>query len=160
MARSTLNDTLIKISVLAVGVYARAEENRLGPERPGAGRRHGGVNAKAAGLMAAGRHNSPAGRIAADDDGLTSQLGLVPLLHRRKEGIHVYMDDLAEFSTTIRRWVRQSTTPRLSKIYQETPGEREKGQGKVWERVEQAVTMLADHRRKAVDCKDVVGGKV
>jgi hypothetical protein len=53
---------------------------------------------------------------------------------------------------------RQSS--RLSKVYQETPGEREKGQGKVWERVEQAVTMLADHRRKAVDCKDVVGGKV
>ena len=76
-----------------------AQENRLGAERPGTGCRHGGVNAKAAGLIAAGRHDAPAARIAADDDGLTLQLGMVPLLHRRKEGIHVHMDDLAEFGT-------------------------------------------------------------
>jgi hypothetical protein len=72
------------------------EENSLGTERPGAGRSHGGVNAKAAGLIAAGRHNATADRIADDDDGLTSQLGMVPLHYRRKEGIYVHIDDLAE----------------------------------------------------------------
>ena len=101
MARSILNDTLIKISVPAVGVYARAEGSRLGTERAGTGRRHGGVNAKTAGLIAAGRHDAPAGRIAADDDGLPPEFGVVSLLHRRKEGIHVHMDDLAEFGTVL-----------------------------------------------------------
>ena len=69
--------------------------------RAGAGCRHGGVNAKAAGLIAAGRHDAPTGRIAADDDGLASQFGMVPLLHRREKGIHVHMDDLAEFGTVL-----------------------------------------------------------
>ena len=51
--------------------------------------------------ITAGDHSAPAGRIAADDDGLTSQLGMVPLLHGGEEGIHIHMDDLAEFGTVL-----------------------------------------------------------
>ena len=69
--------------------------------RAGAGCRHGGVNAKAAGLIAAGRHDAPAGRIAADDDGLPPEFGVVPLLHGGKKGVHVHMDDLAAFGTLL-----------------------------------------------------------
>ena len=58
---------------------------RLGAVRSGTGCRHGGVDAKAAGLIAAGGHDASAGRIAADDDRLTSQLGIVPLLLRGKK---------------------------------------------------------------------------
>jgi hypothetical protein len=59
------------------------------------------VNAKTAGLIATGRHDAPAARIAADDDGLTAELGMVPLLHGGEKGIHVHMDDLAEFDTVL-----------------------------------------------------------
>jgi uncharacterized membrane-anchored protein len=81
------------------GLHVWAEKNLLRAERSRTGRRHGGVNAKTAGLIAAGRHDAPAARIAADDDGLTSQLGMVPLLHRRKEDIHVHVGDLAALGT-------------------------------------------------------------
>jgi hypothetical protein len=59
------------------------------------------MDTKASRLIAAGRHDAPAGGIAADDDGLTSQLGMVPLLHGGEKGIHVHMDDLAGFDTVL-----------------------------------------------------------
>ena len=48
--------------------------------------------------ITAGDHSAPSARIAADDDGLTSQLGMVPLLRGHEEGIHVYMEALAKTS--------------------------------------------------------------
>jgi hypothetical protein len=60
------------------------------------------VNAETAGLIATGRHDAPVVRIAAAaDDGLTAQFGVVALLHSGKKGIHVDMDDLAEFATVL-----------------------------------------------------------
>ncbi|MHB8210441.1 MAG: hypothetical protein ACYDDP_03765 [Acidithiobacillus sp.] len=57
------------------------------------------MNAKTASLIAASCDDAPAGGIAADNDGLTAQFGLVALLHGCKKCIHVYMGDLAEFGT-------------------------------------------------------------
>jgi hypothetical protein len=52
-------------------------------------------------LVATGGNDSPSFGIATDDDRQTAKLRLVALLYRRKEGIHVHMDDLAEIRVTL-----------------------------------------------------------
>jgi hypothetical protein len=57
-------------------------------------RRHGRANAALAGFIARGGDDAALGR-AAYCHRLAAQVRIVALLHRRIEGIHVDMDDLA-----------------------------------------------------------------
>ena len=60
------------------------------------GRHHGlgRMHAKSPGLITGRRHHT-ARTVVAHGDGLSAQFGMVSLLHRSKEGIHVYMYYLA-----------------------------------------------------------------
>ena len=54
-----------------------------------------GAPAKRPRLVTAGGHYATTIGLPTDDDGLAPQLRMIPLLHRRIDGIHVDMDDLA-----------------------------------------------------------------
>lgn len=59
----------------------------------GLGTGHGRVYAEGAGLVGASGDHSPSPGVAADNNGLPSQFGMVPLLDRGKEGVHIKVDD-------------------------------------------------------------------
>ena len=61
----------------------------------GLGRAHGRADAEAPRLVARGRDDAAAARIAADDDGLAPQLRPVELLHGGEEGVEVEVRDHA-----------------------------------------------------------------
>src|ERR1051325_10882623 len=60
---------------------------------------HGGVDAELARLVGPGADHAPLAR-PADDHRLAAQRGVVALLHRRIECVHIDMDDLAHLPTT------------------------------------------------------------
>ena len=86
---------------LSIGIHAGADEDCLGAERSDTSCRHGRVDPKTSGFVATGSDYPTAVWIAADNQGLTAELWPVALLYSRKEGIHIHMDDLAQFGSTL-----------------------------------------------------------
>src|SRR6266404_7042906 len=77
-----------------VGVEARLDEDQIGALPFGGDRWHRGTDAKFSRLVARRRHNTAfAG--AADGDGLTTQLRIVPLFDGSVKRVHIDMNDLA-----------------------------------------------------------------
>lgn len=86
---------------LSIGFHAGTDKDCLRAEGAGPCHRHGRVDPKTSGFVATGGNDSPAIWITADDQRLTAELRPVALFYGRKEGIHVHMDDLAEFGTVL-----------------------------------------------------------
>lgn len=59
------------------------------------------MNPKTSGCVATGSDDSSAIWITADDQGLTAELRPIALLYGLKEGIHIHMDNLAQFGSTL-----------------------------------------------------------
>ena len=74
-----------------VFLHMRVHVDPLGAAAEGLLDIHGGADAVFARLVAAGRHNAPLVGEGADDQGLSPQRGIVPDLHRGKEGVHIHM---------------------------------------------------------------------
>lgn len=85
----------------AVDVEAGRHEDQFGAFAFCRHRRHGGVNAVGAGLVACSRHH-PAGGRSADCKRFAAEFWVVALFDRRVECIHVDMDDLAPVSAAFR----------------------------------------------------------
>lgn len=77
-----------------VDLEARFYENQVRTLPLGGDGCHRRANSELAGLVAC-RSYDAAFRRAADRDWLASKIWIVPLLDRRVEGVHVYVDDLA-----------------------------------------------------------------
>ena len=78
----------------AVAEEVGGDEDGVGAEALGAEGGHGGADAEAAGFIGGGADD---GAVAApgDDDGFAAEGGVVALLDRGVEGVHVDVDDLA-----------------------------------------------------------------
>jgi hypothetical protein len=77
---------------LGVAPVAAPQEDGRGAEALGPGRRHGRVDAVAAGLVGRRRHHPP-GAVAAHHDRLPDELGAVEQLDGDEEGVHVHVQD-------------------------------------------------------------------
>ncbi len=77
------------------------DEYGMRTELVGLGRGHGGVDAVDPGFIGAGGDDTPAARRASDDNGFSPEGGIIPLLHRGVEGVHVHMNDLPHMFHTI-----------------------------------------------------------
>src|SRR5207249_677005 len=78
-----------------VDVEARLDEDQLGTLIPGGERGHGRTYAELSRFV--GRRGNHAAQLrAANRYGLAAQLGIVALLDRRIERVHVDVDDLAD----------------------------------------------------------------
>ena len=82
----------------AIDVEARRHEHQLRTLAHGRGRRHRRSNAEGARLVARRGDYAPFGAVA-DSDRTAPKLGIVALLDRRIEGVHVDMNDLARWHT-------------------------------------------------------------
>ena len=65
----------------------------MGAAPHGLGQGHRRVDAERPRLVARGGHDAPTARIAADDDGLATQLGAVALLDRGEERVEIDVED-------------------------------------------------------------------
>ena len=74
---------------LLVRVHARRHEDAVRTERVGRAARHGGAHAVTPRLVGTGRDDTALVRTRPHDDGLAAPFGVVPLLYRREERVHV-----------------------------------------------------------------------
>jgi hypothetical protein len=72
----------------------RGQEHGAGTQAFGANCRHGGTHAELSRFIRSGAHNGPAAA-PRDNDRLTPQRGIIPLLYGRIKRVHVDMNDLA-----------------------------------------------------------------
>ena len=82
-----------RLGDLAVDVHARPHEDTVRTLRVGRAARHSGAHAERPRLVGAGGDDTALVRARPDDDGLASPFGMVPLLDRREEGVHIHMQD-------------------------------------------------------------------
>ena len=80
-----------------VGLHAGGHEHGFGTQSAGFRPAHGGTHAVASGLIARRQHDSPS-----DDHGTAAEVGCIPLLDRRVEGIEVGVEDGCPHRTHVR----------------------------------------------------------
>ena len=80
-----------------VDVEAGPDEHELGTPTAGGDARHGRADAEPPRLVACRRYHTAFAR-PANGDGLAAERRVIPLLHRRVEGVHVDVDDLTRGS--------------------------------------------------------------
>ncbi len=78
-----------RLRVLGVEAVARPDEDGMRAAAQRLGAAHRRVNPELAGLVVGGRHDAPAVRVAADDERLRAQLGILQLLDGGEEGIQI-----------------------------------------------------------------------
>ena len=79
---------------LLIDLHSARHEDEVGAEFLGFDRRHSRAHAETAGFVACGRHHT-AHIAMPHGNGLATKVGIVSLLHRSIEGIHVDMYDFA-----------------------------------------------------------------
>ncbi len=95
---------------VTVVIHPRVDNHQLGTESPGTEHRHGGPDPEPARFVGRRCHHG-APRATADDDRLTRERGVIPLLHRGVEGVHVDVNDSA-----IHRLPDQATAGMTSRV--------------------------------------------
>ncbi len=99
--RIALENGVNGLGDLGIAVHANGQEDGVWAQAHCLGRRHGAVDAELADLVGGGADHAAALRVAPDDDGLAPQLRPVKLLDRRVKGVHIDVDDLADFHRMI-----------------------------------------------------------
>ena len=81
------------VRYLLIRVHARRHEDGVRAEGVGRAARHGGMHAVGPRLVGTGRDDAALVRARPYDDGFPAPFGVVSLLYRRKERVHVYVQN-------------------------------------------------------------------
>src|SRR5207248_3992145 len=93
---ATLREDFHDLDRLAfVFLHPWRNENAFGTKPAGGDARHGGADAEFSGFITRGANHAALSWGAADNNRFASERGIIPLLDRGVEGIHIEMEDNA-----------------------------------------------------------------